>query len=91
MELKRSARQARHSLGRLALVGKVAALDRTVSAVTRFRSRVFGAPVSCANHLGLTTHVPVRQVYLTSGASRELRLGKQVTLFPLRHALGARA
>ncbi|MCP3476147.1 DUF6088 family protein [Bradyrhizobium sp. CCGUVB1N3] len=52
-----------------------------MSAVTRFRTRVFDAPVSCANHLSVTTQVPVRQVYLTSGASRELRLGKQVTPF----------
>ncbi|MCP3441471.1 DUF6088 family protein [Bradyrhizobium sp. CCGUVB14] len=52
-----------------------------VSAVTRFGSRVFGAPVSCANHPGLTTQLPVRQVYLTSGPSRELRLGKHVALF----------
>jgi hypothetical protein len=37
-----------------------------------------------ANALGLTTQVPVRQVYLTSGSSRELKLGKQVV--ELRHA-----
>lgn len=39
---------------------------------------------AAANHLGLTTQVPVRQVYLTSGPSRELRLGKQVVEF--KHA-----
>lgn len=37
-----------------------------------------------ANALGLTTQVPVRQVYLTSGSSRKLKLGKQVV--ELRHA-----
>jgi hypothetical protein len=30
-----------------------------------------------ANALGLTTQVPVRQVFLTSGPSRTLRLGQQ--------------
>jgi len=37
-----------------------------------------------ANELGLTTQVPVREVYLTSGPSRKLMLGKQVV--ELRHA-----
>lgn len=37
-----------------------------------------------ANKLGLTTQNPVRQVYLTSGTSREYRLGNQVV--ELKHA-----
>jgi hypothetical protein len=37
-----------------------------------------------ANALGLTTQVPVRSVYLTSGRSRHLRVGGQVV--ELRHA-----
>jgi len=37
-----------------------------------------------ANALGLTTQVPVREVYLTSGPSRRLRLGAQE--IELRHA-----
>jgi hypothetical protein len=37
-----------------------------------------------ANKLGLTTQVPVRSVYLTSGRSRQLKLGSQVV--ELRHA-----
>jgi hypothetical protein len=37
-----------------------------------------------ANALGLTTQVPLREVYLTSGRSRELKLGAQVV--ELRHA-----
>jgi hypothetical protein len=37
-----------------------------------------------ANALGLTTRVPVREVYLTSGPSRLLRLGAQE--IELRHA-----
>jgi hypothetical protein len=37
-----------------------------------------------ANELGLTTQVPVREVYLTSGPTRKLKLGNQVV--ELRHA-----
>jgi hypothetical protein len=39
---------------------------------------------AAANALGLTTQVPVRAVYLTSGASRRLKLGAQTV--ELRHA-----
>lgn len=39
---------------------------------------------AAANALGLTTQVPVRSVYLTSGRSRTMSLGKQVV--ELRHA-----
>jgi Family of unknown function (DUF6088) len=39
---------------------------------------------TAANSLGLTTQVPVRQVYLTSGPSRSLRIGEQVV--ELQHA-----
>ena len=38
---------------------------------------------AAANELGLTTQVPVREVYLTSGRSRRLQLGAQV--IELRH------
>lgn len=37
-----------------------------------------------ANRLGLTTQVPVQEIYLTSGRSRTLRLGNRV--IELRHA-----
>ena len=37
-----------------------------------------------ANALGLTTQVPAREVYLTSGPTRQLKLGSQ--LIQLRHA-----
>ncbi|MEX0802344.1 MAG: DUF6088 family protein [Candidatus Binatia bacterium] len=37
-----------------------------------------------ANKLGLTTQVPVRSVYLTSGRNRKLKLGSQIV--ELRHA-----
>ena len=39
---------------------------------------------AAANALGLTTQVPIRSVYLTSGRSRKMPLGKQVV--ELRHA-----
>lgn len=42
------------------------------------------AEAASANALGLTTQVPIRQVFLTSGRSRILTLGKQV--IELRHA-----
>ncbi|MCG2631484.1 DUF6088 family protein [Bradyrhizobium sp. WYCCWR 13023] len=45
---------------------------------------IVSSGAAAANQLGLTTQVPVRQVYLTSGPSREFRLGKQVVEF--RHA-----
>lgn len=41
---------------------------------------------AAANALGLTTQVPTRSVYLTSGPSRTLSLGKQKV--ELRHAPG---
>jgi hypothetical protein len=37
-----------------------------------------------ANELGLTTQVPIRSVFLTSGKSRHLRVGKQV--IEMKHA-----
>lgn len=39
---------------------------------------------AAANALGLTTQVPIRSVYLTSGRSRVVRLGQQV--LELQHA-----
>ena len=39
---------------------------------------------AAANALGLTTQVPTREVYLTSGPTRRLKLGSQIV--ELRHA-----
>ena len=39
---------------------------------------------TAANALGLTTQVPARSIYLTSGRSRQLKLGEQIV--ELRHA-----
>ena len=61
------------------------AIDRVVSSL----SKLWGVTIvpsggAEANALGLTTQVPVRSVYLTSGPSRWLRFG-EVTV-ELRHA-----
>ena len=45
---------------------------------------VVGHGAAAANTLGLTTQVPVRQIFLTSGRSRKLKLGTQIV--ELRHA-----
>jgi hypothetical protein len=45
---------------------------------------IVGSCAAAANALGLTTQVPVRQVFLTSGRSRKLKLGSQTV--ELRHA-----
>lgn len=45
---------------------------------------VVGNGAAAANALGLTTQVPMRQVFLTSGRSRKLRLGSQT--IELQHA-----
>ncbi len=61
------------------------AAEQTVAALAKKRGETIvphGAAI--ANRLGLTTQVPVREVYLTSGPNRELKLGAQV--IELRHA-----
>jgi hypothetical protein len=57
-------------------------LVRGVAALTGETIAPSGA--STANALGLTTQVPVRPLFLTSGPSRRLRLGSQMV--ELRHA-----
>jgi hypothetical protein len=56
-----------------------------VQALARQRGEtVASSPAEAANKLGLTTQVPVRETYLTSGRSRTLQLGRQVV--SLAHA-----
>jgi hypothetical protein len=56
-----------------------------VSVVATQRGEVIApSGAAAANALGLTTQVPVRAVYLTSGRSRTLNVGKQTV--ELRHA-----
>lgn len=60
-------------------------LERAVEALANHRGEIIvpnGA--AAANSLGLTTQVPVKPVFLTSGHTRTLNLGKQVV--ELRHA-----
>jgi hypothetical protein len=61
------------------------AVEKVVEATAARNSEtIVSSGAAAANRLGLTTQVPVRQVYLTSGPSRQLRLGKQIV--DLKHA-----
>ena len=60
-------------------------VEQAVEALAKQRGEVIVSNgAAAANALGLTTQVPVRSVYLTSGHSRKMKLGKQVV--ELRHA-----
>lgn len=60
-------------------------VEQAVAALAAQRGEVIVASgAAAANRLGLTTQVPVRAVYLTSGRSRKMSLGKQTV--ELRHA-----
>ena len=61
------------------------AASKTVEALGAQRGEtVVRHGAAAANAFGLTTQMPVREVYLTSGRSRELKLGAQTV--ELRHA-----
>jgi len=58
--------------------------EKVVEEVARLRGEtVVSHGAAAANALGLTTQVPMRMVYLTSGPSRRLKLGAQ--LVELKH------
>ncbi|ARP80106.1 hypothetical protein CAL12_04210 [Bordetella genomosp. 8] len=60
-------------------------VEQAVDALATQRGEVIvPSGAAAANSLGLTTQVPVRTVYLTSGRSRKMSFGKQV--IELRHA-----
>ena len=60
-------------------------VEQAVEALAAQRGEVIvSSGAAAANSLGLTTQVPVRSVYLTSGRTRKLNLGKQI--IELRHA-----
>mgnify|MGYP001548493078 CR=1 FL=1 len=60
-------------------------VEQAVEALGKQRGEVIvSAGAAAANTLGLTTQVPVRSIFLTSGRSRNMKLGKQVV--ELRHA-----
>ena len=60
-------------------------VEQAVEALAAQRGEIIvSTGAAAANALGLTTQVPVRSVYMTSGRSRTMNLGKQVV--ELRHA-----
>jgi hypothetical protein len=60
-------------------------VEQAVEALASQRGEIIvSSGAAAANALGLTTQVPVRSVYLTSGRSRTVNLGEQVV--ELRHA-----
>jgi hypothetical protein len=60
-------------------------VEQTVEALASQRGEVIvSSGAAAANSLGLTTQVPIRSVYLTSGRTRKMSLGKQTV--ELRHA-----
>lgn len=64
---------------------RVPSIEQAVEALATQRGEVIVSNgAAAANALGLTTQVPVRSIYLTSGRSRTMSLGKQVV--ELRHA-----
>jgi hypothetical protein len=61
--------------------------EKVVEAFSAQRGETIApSPAAVANALGLTTQVPVRSIYFTSGRSRKLNLGKQQV--ELKHAPG---
>lgn len=61
------------------------ATSRVIGELLRLRGEIIVLhPAAVANALGLTTQVPLREVYLTSGPSRLLKIGR-VTV-ELQHA-----
>jgi Family of unknown function (DUF6088) len=60
-------------------------VEQAVEALATQRGEVIvPSGAAAANSLGLTTQVPVRSVYLTSGRTRKMSLGRQTV--ELRHA-----
>jgi len=57
-------------------------VEKVVEAMSAQRGEVVASNgAAAANALGLTTQVPLRQVYFTSGRSRSVQLGKQSVEF----------
>lgn len=60
-------------------------VERAIEALAHQRGEIIvPSGAAAANKLGLTTQIPVRPVFLTSGRTRTMTLGKQVV--ELRHA-----
>lgn len=61
------------------------AAEAVVFQVAKLRGEIIApSGASSANALGLTTQVPVRMIYLTSGPSRKMKLGAQTV--EMKHA-----
>jgi hypothetical protein len=59
--------------------------EKVITEIAKQRGETIASPgAAAANALGLTTQVPMRIAYLTSGRSRRLRLGAQT--IELKHA-----
>lgn len=59
--------------------------EKVISEVAKVRGEIIApSGAASANALGLTTQVPVRLIYLTSGASRKLKVGAQTV--EMKHA-----
>src|SRR5690349_6623274 len=53
-------------------------VERVAKAVAASKGEIIASHgAAAANALGLTTQVPVRMIYLTSGRSRQVKLGRQ--------------
>lgn len=60
-------------------------VEQTIEALAaQMGETIVSSGAAAANALGLTTQVPVRSVYLTSGRSRKMKLGQQTV--ELQHA-----
>ena len=60
-------------------------VEQAVEALAAQRGEIIvSSGAAAANSLGLTTQAPIRSVYLTSGRTRKMSLGKQIV--ELRHA-----
>jgi hypothetical protein len=59
--------------------------EKVITEIAKQRGETIASPgAAAANALGLTTQIPMRMAYLTSGRSRRLRLGAQT--IELKHA-----
>ncbi len=66
-------------------------VEQAVEALASQRGEsIVPSGAAAANTLGLTTQVPVRSVYLTSGRTRTMNLGKHVIELPTCATLAAR-
>ncbi len=57
-------------------------LDEVAAAIARRdKSRIIPTGVQALNRLGLSTQIPMKVVYLTDGAAREIKVGRNIIKF----------